>query len=122
MEHKLKSQIAWLENLVSGANFDGDPAFLRFRITENRKYFQHERLVHLLVTIGTGIIMMLVFSLFVTHANLLYGALFLILLILETAWLIHYYRLENGVQKLWELEQHWLEKQDIGLFSGADVL
>lgn len=113
MEQKLKNKIAWLESLVNSANFEGDLAFLQFRIIENRKYFQHERLVHLLVTIGAGIIMMLAFSLFATQANLLYGALFTILLILETAWLIHYYRLENGIQKLWELEQRWLEKHDI---------
>jgi len=110
MEQKLKSHIAWLESLETGANFNGDFDFIKLKIIENRKYFQHERLIHLLVTLSIGIILMLAFSLFVTQTDLLYGILLLILVILESAYIIHYFRLEIGVQKLWELEQLLLRK------------
>ncbi|MEA4925857.1 MAG: hypothetical protein VB084_11160 [Syntrophomonadaceae bacterium] len=108
MEQKLKNQIAWLESLENSAIFNGDFNSIKLKIIENRKYFQHERLIHLLVTLGVGIIMMLVFNLFVIKTDLLYGILFFILIILECAYIIHYFRLENGVQKLWELEQQFL--------------
>ena len=64
--------------------------------------FQHERLIHLLVTfffaglflasLAAGLAM-----------NCLLGRLALILFVLELAYIRHYYQLENGVQRLYEL-------------------
>jgi hypothetical protein len=110
MEQKLTSQIAWLERLETGTNFNGDFESIKLQIIENRKYFQHERLIHLLVTLSIGIILMLAVNLYVTKTDLLNGILLSILVILELAYIIHYFRLENGVQKLWELEQLILRK------------
>lgn len=110
MEQKLKNQIIWLEGLKTGTNSNRDFDFIKFKIIENRKYFQHERLIHLLVTLCVGIILMLALALFAAKTDLLYGALLLILIVLETAYIIHYFRLENGVQRLWELEQLLLSK------------
>lgn len=109
MEQKLKNQLAWLKSLETSGSFSGDFAALKLEIIEGRKYFQHERLIHLLVTLGIAVILMFVFCLFVTQLNRLYGILFLILLVLESAYLVHYYRLENGVQQLWETEQRIFE-------------
>lgn len=65
-------------------------------------FFQHERLVHLLVTLTFAILAlltMLCFFVAVTPVLLMALALFLILLI---PYIRHYYILENGVQKLYE--------------------
>lgn len=102
---KLKNQIAWLESLENGAEFEGDLRLLMLQIIENRKYFQHERLIHLLVTLGFGLFMLFAAYLSVTGAQLLYGVLLLALGVLECAYIVHYYHLETGVQKLWEIEQ-----------------
>jgi len=51
-----------------------------------------------------------VFYIFISLQNTLFGILFLLLLVLDTAYLIHYFRLENGVQKLWEIEQRLFAK------------
>jgi len=109
LEQKLKNQLTWLKSLETSGNFSGDFESVRLGIIEDRKYFQHERLIHLLVTLGIAVILMFVFCLFVTQLNRLYGILFLILLVLESAYLVHYYRLENGVQQLWEIEQRIFE-------------
>jgi len=107
---KLKNQIAWLESLENGESFDGDFRTLILQIIEDRKYFQHERLIHLMVTLFFGIFMIFSIWLAVTQAELLYGVLVLIVSVLEIAYIVHYYRLENGVQKLWEIEQRLYKK------------
>ena len=71
--------------------------------------FQHERLVHLLVTFFfTGLFLASLAAFLATAAmglamNCLLGLLALILFVLELAYIRHYYQLENGVQRLYEL-------------------
>ena len=66
-------------------------------------FFQHERFVHLLVTVFVGIcaVMFLVASLFIDNIFLI--LLFLILVALFVPYIFHYYNLENGVQKLYDI-------------------
>ena len=74
------------------------------------KIFQHERLVHLLVTIFVGLatILFLLFALLIE--NLILFLLFFLCLLLFIPYIFHYYYLENGVQNLyqkyWELNDH----------------
>lgn len=65
------------------------------------KFFQHERLVHLLVTIFTGLVSIIFFISFIFFKNILIGILFIIMMILFIFYIFHYYFLENGVQKLY---------------------
>jgi hypothetical protein len=63
------------------------------------KILQHERLIHLLVTMIVAVIGMMIFSLsLITNIFILY-ILSLILLILFGAYIFHYYKLENTTQK-----------------------
>lgn len=66
-------------------------------------FFQHERLVHLLVTILFALLTVITLL-----ANLFLNQIFLIplellFLVLLVPYIQHYYVLENGVQKLYEL-------------------
>lgn len=110
MERKLKNHIAWLESLENEEKFNGDFRSVMQQIIENRKYFQHERMIHLIVTLGFGIFLLLTFCLFTAQAELKVGILLLVLFVLESLYIVHYYRLENGVQKIWEIEQRLYEK------------
>jgi hypothetical protein len=105
MEQKLSNQAAWLESLINGSNFNGDLDSVKQRIIENRKYFQHERLIHLLVTLGIALIIMIILNIMVTRTDWIFGILLLILAVLEFFYIRHYFRLEQGGQKLWDLEQ-----------------
>ena len=64
-------------------------------------FFQHERLVHLIVTITFAILTMLAIlgTLFEPQPALF--ALVVLLLVLLIPYIRHYYILENGVQKLY---------------------
>ena len=65
-------------------------------------FFQHERLVHLIVTFFVGIAMVLFFIGFIITENVYVFILFSILLCLFIPYIFHYYYLENNVQKLYD--------------------
>ena len=65
-------------------------------------FFQHERLVHLIVTFFVGIAMVLFFIGFLTTQNILVFVLFTLLLCLFIPYIFYYYYLENNVQKLYD--------------------
>lgn len=65
-------------------------------------FFQHERLIHLIVTVLFALMTILVFILGVTNFALWTGVLLLLLLALLIPYIKHYYLLENGTQKLYE--------------------
>lgn len=81
--------------------------FHHARITE----FQHERLVHLLVTFFFALLCLCALGLFFWFSSLaldglltvLSGIMVLALFTLELFYIRYYYQLENGVQKLYEL-------------------
>ena len=74
----------------------------------NIGFFQHERLIHLLVTLAFAVLTIL--SLLLTVQELYFMPLFLLFLALEVPYVFHYYRLENGVQKLQRMYREAEEK------------
>ena len=89
----------------SKADLEKLARYHRTRVQE----FQHERLVHLLVTFFFAGLFLAALAAFLATAamglamNCLLGLLALILFVLELAYIRHYYQLENGVQRLYEL-------------------
>lgn len=71
-------------------------------------FFQHERLIHLLVTLAFAV--MTILSLLMTVQELYFLPLFMLFLVLEVPYVFHYYRLENGVQKLQRMYREAEEK------------
>ena len=72
---------------------------------ETIRFIQHERLIHLLVTLTFGILFVVVMMFTLIYPNtvlLVVDGLFLVLLI---PYIFYYFRLENGVQKL-----YWIDK------------
>jgi hypothetical protein len=73
------------------------------------QWMQHERLVHLIVMLFICLFTLLVFGFSVIQTSMPSMILFVILLILSGAYIVHYYRLENGVQK-WYLISDQIKK------------
>lgn len=67
------------------------------------QWMQHERLVHLIVMLFVCFFTLLVFGFTVMRSSLPSMMLLAILLILSVAYLFHYYRLENNVQKWYSI-------------------
>ena len=66
-------------------------------------WLSHERLVHLLVTLFISFVLILAALGFLLLQNPLFGVMALLLMILVLFYLFHYYRLENGVQRLYKI-------------------
>ncbi|MBR6255765.1 MAG: hypothetical protein IKR23_00175 [Lachnospiraceae bacterium] len=85
-------------------------------------FFQHERLVHLMVTILFSALTFAVFVLLyiqiggITQSGLSEGfswgllILFLLLVVLEVPYVMHYYLLENSVQKMYKQYDELLKR------------
>lgn len=73
------------------------------------EFFQHERMVHLIVTVTFALLtMMAVLAMVVTQYVPLI-ALIVLLMVLLVPYIAHYYLLENGVQKMYSQYDKMLE-------------
>ncbi|MBR4430854.1 MAG: hypothetical protein IKZ29_10615 [Clostridiales bacterium] len=69
-------------------------------------YFQHERLIHLLVTLAFAIFLLFeIFTLFVMPIDFIVAGVLLVCLFLglTIGYIMHYYFLENSVQKMYHM-------------------
>ena len=66
-------------------------------------YFQHERLIHLIVTVLFALSMILVFGIFILSGDLYILLLLALILSLLVPYIVHYFHLEKGVQTLYTL-------------------
>ena len=67
-------------------------------------YFQHERLIHLMVTLAfASFLLFEIFSLFILPSSFLYAGILLVLIFfgLTVGYIMHYYFLENSVQQMY---------------------
>jgi len=67
------------------------------------QYFQHERLIHLLVMLTTSLGTLISFFFTLSLDIPAFFILTFVLLLLSIAYVIHYFKLENGVQRLYTL-------------------
>ncbi len=95
---------SYLNELEESKNIDQD------KLLKNIEIFQHERLIHLIVTVFVGISTIIFFGLGLIIENILLLILSLITLILFSFYIFHYYFLENSVQKLYTY--YWNKKKD----------
>jgi len=103
MEKRLKNYLAYMEKLTAqeeelrGRDVAGIIRDLLVQI----QFFQHERLIHLIVTVVFAILTILVFlgCMLISRQELF--VLVALLLVLLAPYIRHYYILENGVQKLY---------------------
>jgi hypothetical protein len=75
-------------------------------------FFQHERLVHLIVTVTFALLEMLSISLTVLCFNPFVGIMAVLILILLVPYVRHYYILENEVQKMYYQYDEMLRRRD----------
>jgi len=67
------------------------------------QWMQHERLVHLIVMLFVCLFMLLSLGFTIANPSLPCIILSTLLMILSVAYVFHYYRLENGVQRWYSL-------------------
>ncbi len=110
MGKKLKAYILSLQTLLSDNQIIKAPAALRQELLHEIAFWQHERLIHLLVTILFALLTMAVFILLLFYHSWGVLALLLALLALLVPYIRHYFILENGVQTLYFLYEELLRR------------
>ena len=97
-----KSIDEWLEKTEQSAQVSQE--ILRDKMEEHSNqigFFQHERLIHLIVTVTFALLEMLAIFLNVISDRLFSLLLPVVILILLVPYIRHYYILENEVQKMY---------------------
>lgn len=82
-------------------------------------YFQHERLIHLMVTLAFAAFLLFeIYCLFILQVEFLIVGVLLVLIFfgLTIAYVMHYYFLENSVQKMYHM------RDDIRAFLDEDKI
>lgn len=83
---------------------------LRTDILEHIKFFQHERVIHLLVTILFAFLCVFGFVGMIVYPNWMTILFTALVLIPEIFYILHYYKLENGVQEMYKLYDRLIQK------------
>lgn len=109
MEKRLKNYLAAMDALLSSlegtrseqkSDVQNTDDMLREHLTQIQ-FFQHERLIHLIVTCLFAILAFAAFFALFFTMNAGLFVLFAALLVLLVPYIRHYYILENGVQRMY---------------------
>lgn len=114
MTKKIRTFIKRIERALEENAPDTDWKKLEAEMLTKIGFFQHERLVHLIVTMTVGVVcVMSILAVFIADAAsvqmLVLIGLFLVLLV---PYMVHYYNLENGVQELYQQYDKVREKAE----------
>lgn len=102
MEKRLKKYLAYYKSYAEGERKAENKEVFLTEMLVQIQFFQHERLIHLIVTVLFAVlaVMSILGSLIIQElVVLLLCLMFFVLLI---PYIRHYYILENGVQKLYD--------------------
>lgn len=102
---------ALLERLGEEENTPEEVERLKKEHLTQVSFFQHERLIHLIVTVTFAILEMLALFLFMLCPGVAVFCLVVIILVLLVPYIRHYYILENEVQKMYRQYDALCEKQ-----------
>ena len=101
MTKQIREYLALLEQFYSEEHTREEFEKFRARLLQRIRFYQHERLIHLIVTMSFGVFFLIALSLYLITqqiGTLVLSVLFLILLV---PYIKHYYFLENSVQKMY---------------------
>lgn len=101
MEKRIKNYITYLEDEFRKNLSEKERSCLMQDLLIQIGFFQHERLIHLIVTVTFAILTVVSVLCNFFAPNLSLFALILLLLALLIPYIRHYYILENNVQKLY---------------------
>ena len=109
MTKYLKEYIKEIEKVLEGGKkTDWKEVLEKHRVRIG--FFQHERLVHLLVTLTFGLGFLMMMGVTILTFNYVLILVDLLLLTLLIPYIFHYFELENGVQKLYRLDRKIQER------------
>lgn len=107
MKKMISNYISYVEERINSKKVDKlfvDDLLLKI------SFFQHERLIHFLVTMLVAIITVILLIAFMLIENIWLLLLFIVFVCLLIPYILHYYFLENSVQYMYKLYDDVKEK------------
>ena len=99
MKNEIKEYKEYIKQ--QAADPDVDKEALAQQLLVRIGFYQHERLIHLIVTMSFAIFFLL--SLILVSINVYFLALSVLLLVLLVQYIAHYYFLENSTKELYKV-------------------
>jgi hypothetical protein len=90
---------------------DGDLESYRKDLMTQISFFQHERLIHLIVTITFAILTFITLAIGIFGTSMAYIMLFFFIVLL-IPYIKHYFLLENGVEKMYPFYDALVKEED----------
>ena len=101
MKHRITTYIAYIDKILETGECELSYEELIAEHEKQLAYFMHERLIHLLVTLGFAILSFMTFFAMVFDFSYGLAALLVAFLVLLVPYIMHYYLLENSVQYMY---------------------
>ena len=102
MKKELKEYLEYIRKINNQKEIKNKNDILENLLTQIQ-FTQHERLIHLLVTIFVGISTIILLGLGITNEHIGFIIVSLVTLILFMFYIVHYYFLENTTQELYKI-------------------
>lgn len=109
MEKRLKGYLQLLEELQMEQMSESQRKEFAEKMLLQIQFFQHERLIHLIVTVTFALLTVLSIFAFLVLEQIGVLLLSILLLVLLVPYIRHYYILENGVQKMYTFYDKLME-------------
>lgn len=101
MTKQIKAYLALLERFFAAEHTDEDIEQMCRELLQRIIFYQHERLIHLIVTMSFGVFFMLSLIMYISQSGAGLLVLTVLFLVMLSAYIKHYYFLENSVQKMY---------------------
>lgn len=117
MKKRILSYMSKIDGILETNEENTDWAALMEEHQVQIAFFQHERLIHLLVALTFALLFVGALTLLISGDSLFLLLLPLALLILLVPYIMHYYLLENGVQHMYdqydEIKKHITSEKNL---------
>ena len=112
MKKRILAYLAATDRLLGHPDKDADWNAEIGKHVQQIEFFMHERLIHLIVTALFAVLAFLVLFQLLNSFTIVMAVLFAALMCLLVPYIMHYYLLENSVQKMYEQYDRMVELRD----------
>lgn len=102
MTKEIRAYLAILEQFFSVEHTEEELLKFRAEMLKRIEFYQHERLIHLIVTMSFAVFFLLSLMMYFSVRQIGIMLLAVLLLVMTVAYIKHYYFLENSVQKMYK--------------------
>lgn len=102
MTKEIRAYLALLEQFFSVDHTEEELVKFRAEMLKRIEFYQHERLIHLIVTMSFAVFFLLSLTMYFSTRQIGIVLLTILLLVMTVAYIKHYYFLENSVQKMYK--------------------